>query len=59
VSAAQYAVTAAGVAAIVWVLWYFLRSKGSAAPATGSAGVHDEPATAEPHRDASPHTLHE
>jgi hypothetical protein len=58
VSAAQYAVTAVGVAAIVWVLWYFLLSKRSAAAATGSADVHDEPATAEP-RAASPHTLHE
>ncbi|HEY6157200.1 MAG TPA: hypothetical protein VIV88_07075 [Gemmatimonadales bacterium] len=58
-SAAQYAVTAAGVAAIVWVLWYFLLSKGSAAPAAGSADVRDEPATAEPHRAASPHTRHE
>lgn len=58
-SAAQYAVTAAGVAAIVWVLWYFLPSKGSAAPVTGAADAHDEPATAEPHRAASPHTLHE
>ena len=40
-SAAQYAVTAAGVAAIVWVLWYFLRSKGSAVPAATKDGVQE------------------
>jgi hypothetical protein len=56
VSAAQYAVTAAGVAAIVWVLWFFLLSKGSAAPAAGSAEVR---ATAEPPPAASPHMRHE
>jgi plastocyanin domain-containing protein len=41
VSATQYAVTAAGVAAIVWVLWYFLRSKGSAVPAASKDGVQE------------------
>ena len=40
-SAAQYAVTAAGVAAIVWVLWYFLRSKGSAVSAVTTDGVQE------------------
>ena len=40
-STAQYAVTAAGVAAIVWVLWYFLRSKGSAVPAATKDGVQE------------------
>ncbi len=40
-SVAQYAVTAAGVAAIVWVLWYFLRSKGSAVPAATKDGVQE------------------
>jgi hypothetical protein len=59
VNAAQDAVTAAGLAAIVWVLWYFLLSKRSAAPSAGSDDVHDEPATAEPHHAASPHTRHE
>jgi hypothetical protein len=59
VSAAQYAVTAAGLAAIVWVLWYFLLAKGSAAPSAGAADVPDEPATPEPHDAASPHTRHE
>jgi len=33
VTVAQYVVTAGGVAAIVWVLWYFLFSTGSAAAA--------------------------
>jgi len=41
VSVAQYAVTAAGVAAIVWVLWYFLRSKGLAVPAATKDGVQE------------------
>jgi plastocyanin domain-containing protein len=41
VSAAQYAVTAAGLVAIAWVLWYFLLSKGSAAPAATGAGVQE------------------
>jgi plastocyanin domain-containing protein len=41
VSAAQYAVTAAGLAAMVWVLWYFLLSKGSAAAASSVAGVQE------------------
>jgi len=30
VSVSQYVVTAVGLAAIVWVLWYFLLSEGSA-----------------------------
>jgi len=33
VSVSQYVVTAVGLAAIVWVLWYFLLSKGSATQA--------------------------
>src|SRR5205823_8829949 len=41
VSAAQVAVTAAGLAAIVWVLWYFLLSRGSAAPAASVDGVQE------------------
>ena len=40
-SAAQYAVTAAGLAAIVWVLRYFLFSKGAAAPAATVEGVQE------------------
>jgi P-type Cu+ transporter len=36
VSVAQYVVTAVGLAAIVWVLWYFLLSKG---PGTAAAIV--------------------
>ena len=40
-SAAQYAVTAVGLTAIVWVLWYFLLSKGSAAPAASVDGVQE------------------
>jgi plastocyanin domain-containing protein len=39
VSAAQDAVTAAGLAAMVWVLWYFLLSRGSAAAAAAASGV--------------------
>ncbi len=35
---AQIAVTAAGAAAIAWVLWYFLLSRGSAVAATVAAG---------------------
>lgn len=38
-SLAQYAVTALGVAAIVWVVWYFLLSRGPAAAADVSQGV--------------------
>lgn len=34
----QIAVTALGVVAIVWVLWYFLFSRGTAVTATASAG---------------------
>ena len=40
-SAAQYAVTAAGLAAIVWVLWYFLLAKGTAMPAASVDGVQE------------------
>jgi len=41
VSVAQYVVTAVGLAAIVWVLWYFLLSKGSATVALAVAGVQE------------------
>jgi plastocyanin domain-containing protein len=41
VTAAQYFVTAAGVAAIVWVLWYFLLSRGPRVAATESQGVQE------------------
>jgi len=43
VSLAQYVVTAAGLAAIVWVLWYFLWSRGGgpAATATTVEGVQE------------------
>jgi len=41
VSTAQYAVTAVGVAAIVWVLWYFLYSSGPPIAAGGTAGVQE------------------
>ena len=42
-SLAQYVVTAAGFAAIVWVLWYFLWSRGGgpAATATTVDGVQE------------------
>ena len=40
-STAQYAVTAVGVAAIVWVLWYFLYSSGPPIAAGGTAGVQE------------------
>ncbi len=40
-SVAQYAVTAAGCAAIVWVLWYFLLSSGAATAATVAEGVQE------------------
>ena len=41
-SVAQSVVTAAGLGAIVWVLWYFLFSRGSAQVATlGSGGIQD------------------
>jgi len=51
VSVTQYVVTAAGLVAIVWVLWYFLLSKGSA---TGAPTV-----AAERRPSASPHKFHE
>jgi len=39
VSVAQYVVTGAGLAAIVWVLWYFLLSRGPVArPTRGEDG---------------------
>jgi plastocyanin domain-containing protein len=43
VTLAQYVVTALGLAAIVWVLWYFLFSRGpGVAPgATGEGGVQE------------------
>jgi len=41
VSVAQYVVTAVGLAAIVWVLWYFLLSRGSATGARAVAGVQE------------------
>jgi hypothetical protein len=59
VSAAQYAVTATGLAAIVGVLWYFLPSQRSAAPAARADDVPLEPATADRRRAASPHARHE
>jgi len=37
-TSAQLAVTALGAAAIVWVLWYFLFSRGKPVGATTSAG---------------------
>jgi len=41
VTAAQIAVTAAGAAAIVWVLWYFLFSRGPAVIAGDSGDVQE------------------
>jgi plastocyanin domain-containing protein len=43
VTVAQYVVTVAGVAAIVWVLWYFLfsRGRGSGAAAAVGDGVQE------------------
>jgi len=38
----QIAVTALGVVAIVWVLWYFLLSRGTAVPATSGASSVQE-----------------
>ena len=38
---AQIAVTAGGVAAIAWVLWYFLLSRGSAVAAAVAGGVQE------------------
>ena len=59
-SAAQYAVTAAGLAAIIWVLWYFLLSKGSAAAAASVEGVQEARITGAERRPAtSPHEHHE
>ncbi len=40
-SVSQYVVTVVGLAAIVWVLWYFLCSKGSQALAPTVAGVQE------------------
>ena len=40
-SATQYAVTAAGAAAIVWVLWYFLYKSGPAVAASVTEGVQE------------------
>jgi plastocyanin domain-containing protein len=41
VSVAQYVVTAVGIAAIVWVLWYFLLAGGPATPADLVDGVQE------------------
>jgi plastocyanin domain-containing protein len=41
VSVSQYVVTAVGLAAIVWVLWYFLLPKGSTTGASTVAGVQE------------------
>ena len=38
---AQIAVTAAGAAAIAWVLWYFLLSRGPAVAAAVAGGVQE------------------
>ena len=38
---AQIAVTAFGAAAIAWVLWYFLLSRGTAVAATVAGGVQE------------------
>ena len=38
---AQVVVTVLGVAAIAWVLWYFLWSRGNASAATGAPGVQE------------------
>ena len=40
-SVSQYVVTAVGLAAIVWVLWYFLLSKGSGTGAPTVGGVQE------------------
>ena len=40
-SVAQYVVKAAGLVAIVWVLWYFLFSSGPAAAAATVGGVQE------------------
>jgi plastocyanin domain-containing protein len=41
VTAAQVVVTVLGVAAIGWVLWYFLWSRGSASAAREASGVQE------------------
>jgi plastocyanin domain-containing protein len=41
VSVAQYVVTAVGLVAIVWVVWYFLLSRGPAAAPPTVAGVQE------------------
>jgi plastocyanin domain-containing protein len=41
VSVAQYVVTAVGLAAIVWVLWYFLFATGTPAAAASAGGVQE------------------
>ena len=38
---AQYIVTGAGAAAIAWVLWYFLFSRGAAVAAAATGGVQE------------------
>lgn len=40
-SVTQYVVTAAGLGAIVWVLWYFLVATGTATAATPTDGVQE------------------
>ena len=40
-STAQAIVTAVGIAAIVWVLWYFLFARGPATTAEATAGVQE------------------
>jgi plastocyanin domain-containing protein len=40
-TSAQIAVTVVGAAAIAWVLWYFLLSRGSAVAATAAGGVQE------------------
>jgi len=40
-TSAQIAVTAAGAAAIAWVLWYFLLSRGTRVAAEVSGGVQE------------------
>jgi plastocyanin domain-containing protein len=41
VSVPQYVVTTVGIAAIVWVLWYFLLSRGPASVAAAVDGVQE------------------
>lgn len=40
-SAAQYVVTAAGLAAIAWVLWYFLLARGPSVAAAAGADAQE------------------